>query len=96
MSNMSKQYPKEFQLDAARLVVEQGHSANQVAKDLGTSDHTVRTWVKKFLKSGELRENHTSLTAAEELKKLRKENSRLKMEMDILKKAAAYFAKETL
>jgi transposase-like protein len=96
MNNRSKRYRKEFQLDAARLVVEQGHSSPKVAQDLGISDYSVRRWVQKFLDSGQLAADKTGLTAAEELQKLRKENSRLRVEMEILKKAAAYFARETL
>ena len=90
-----KHYSKDFKLQAARLVTEQGYSLKDAAQKLGVSAWSIRYWIKKFQLTAELpAENHPQ-SAAEELKQLRKENARLRMEVDILKKAAAYFAKES-
>lgn len=91
-----KSYTKEFKLQAARLVVEQGYTYRQVSDRLGPSAWTIRDWVKKLKASGEIRSDASTESAAEELKKLRKEHAELQMENQILKKAAAYFAKENL
>jgi transposase len=91
-----KKYSKEFKLQAARLVAEQGYSYNQAAERLGTTSWSIRDWVNKFRQTGELPDQSQTQPKADELRQLRKENARLKMENDILKKAAAYFAKESL
>lgn len=89
-----KHYTKEFRLQAARLVVEQGYSYAQVAQRLGPSAWSVRRWVAKYRKTGELAAEGTAQATGDEIKQLREENTRLRMENDILKKAAAYFARE--
>jgi transposase-like protein len=91
-----KKYSKEFKLQAARLVAEQGYSYNQAAERLGTTAWSIRDWVHKFRQTGELPDQSQTQPEADELRGLRKENARLKMENEILKKAAAYFAKESL
>ena len=92
----NKRYNKEFKLQAARLVTEQGYSLRDAAERLGVSAWSIRYWIKKFQQSADLPPENQTQPAADELKQLRKENARLKMENDILKKAAAYFAKESL
>jgi transposase len=89
-----KRYSKEFRLQAARLVTEQGYSYEQVAQRLGPSAWSVREWVNKYRRSGELSSTEKTGSTAEEMQHLRKEVSRLRMENEILKKAAAYFARE--
>jgi transposase-like protein len=91
-----RKYSKEFKLQAARLVTEQGYSYGQAAKRLGTTGWSIRNWVVKFRQTGELPDQSQTQPKADELRQLRKENARLRMENDILKKAAAYFAKESL
>ena len=91
-----RKYSKEFKLQAARLVTEQGYSYEQAAKRLGVTGWSIRNWVQKFRQSGELPPQNETQPKADELRELRKENARLKMENDILKKAAAYFAKESM
>jgi transposase len=91
---MTKHYSKEFRLQAARLVTEQGYSYAEVAQRLGPTSWSVRNWVRQFQQSGELPVPQTGPSSADELKQLRKENDRLRMENEILKKAAAYFARE--
>jgi transposase len=91
-----RKYSKEFQLQAARLVTEQGYSYQNAAKRLGTTGWSIRNWVLKFRQNGELPALNETQPKADELRQLRKEVAQLKMENDILKKAAAYFAKESL
>ena len=91
-----RKYSKEFKLQAAKLVTEQGYSYDQAAKRLGTTGWSIRNWIQKFRQTGELPAQSETQPKADELRQLRKENARLKMENDILKKAAAYFAKESL
>lgn len=90
-----KRYTRVFQLEAARLVVEHGYSFKEAAKRLGATDWSIRQWVKKFRQSGEL-PPEAPQPEADEMRRLRKENKRLQLENEILKKAAAYFAKDTI
>ncbi len=93
----SKRYSKEYKLDAARLVVEHGYTFKEAAKRLGVTDWSIRQWVQKFRQSGQLSAAGSSQSeAADELRRLRKENKRLQLENEILKKAAAYFAKDSI
>jgi len=92
-----RQFTAEFKLEAARYVLDQGLSYAQVGKRLGVLPKLVREWVVKY-EQGELVAGAPKLrvTAQQmELSELRKEVQRLRMERDILKKAAAYFAKES-
>ena len=91
-----RKYSKEFKLQAAKLVTEQGYSYDQAAKRLGTTGWSVRHWVRKFQETGDLPSKRESQPKIDEIRQLRKENAQLRMENDILKKAAAYFAKESL
>ena len=91
-----RKYSKEFKLQAARLVTEQGYSYQNAAKRLGTTGWSIRNWVTKFRQTGELLAQNETEPKTDELRQLRKEVAQLKMENDILKKAAAYFAKESL
>ena len=91
-----RKYSKEFQLQAAKLVTEQGYSYDKAAERLGTTGFSVRNWVKKFQQTGELPSKVESQPKIDEIRQLRKELAQLKMENEILKKAAAYFAKESL
>lgn len=92
----NKRYDKQFKIQAAKLVVEHGYSYNQAAKRLGATSWSIRNWVKQLRKSGDLSPEELTASTAEELKRIREENRRLLMENDILKKAAAYFAKDIL
>ena len=90
---MPKRYSREFKLSAVRLVNEQGYSFVEAAKSLGVDDANVRDWVKKFGNDPEAAPSGEGAVQAE-LRRLRKENARLLMEREILKKAAAFFARE--
>ncbi len=91
-----RKYSKEFKLQAAKLVTEQGYSCDQAAKRLGTTSWSVRNWIQKFQQTGELPSKKEIQPKIDEIRQLRKENAQLRVENDILKKAAAYFAKESL
>ena len=87
-------FTDEFKAGAVRLVLDQGKTVVQAARDLDLSQSVLRTWVER---SRANRTNgKTGLTTAEreELAALRKKVRELQMERDILKKAAAFFAKE--
>jgi transposase-like protein len=92
----AKRYNREFKLQAARLVVELGYTYAKTAEQLGTTVFSVRNWVQKFRQEGIFPPVDQPVPQADELKTLRKELAQLKMENQILKKAAAYFAKESL
>lgn len=85
-------YTLEFKAEAVKLVTEQGYSLAEAARNLGIHANLLRTWKQKI----EAAAQDESLTEDEqmELARLRKENQRLRMERDILKKATAFFASE--
>ena len=88
-----KRYPEEFKIEAVKQVVERGHSISDVAKRLDVTTHSLYAWVKKH---GPDSKQHNDLTDAQaEIKRLQKELKRTTEERDLLKKAAAYFAKQS-
>jgi transposase len=89
-------YTLEFKLEAVRLV-KAGQTLCATSKVLGIPNQTLHSWVDQYDK-GLLQGAGTKPVSAEqmELARLRAECSRLKMERDILKKAAAYFARESM
>ncbi len=91
-----KKYSQEFKEEAVKLVTEQGYSYSQAARDIGISNVTMREWVLKLKSNPENPAKPDLFPAAIELAKLRKEMKILKEEHEILKKAAAFFAKESL
>jgi len=87
------QYPSEFKAEAVQLVRSSGRSISQIAKDLGVSGNSLRTWIKQAEIDQGKREGLTT-EEREELKRLRREVKILRQEKEILKKAAAFFARE--
>jgi transposase len=87
-------YPPQFKREAVRLVQSSpGKSVAQIAKELGISDNSLRSWIKQTqIDQGE-REGLTT-EEREELRRLRKEVKVLRQEKEILRKAAAFFARE--
>ena len=92
-----RRFTKEFKDDAIGLVLEQGYSCAEVGRRLGVSENNVNRWVRQYRDKNEsLSSDGLSREQLEaELKHLRKENKRLEMEREILKKAAAFFATES-
>lgn len=89
---INKQYPDDFKQEAVALVLEQNYTIVQAAASLGITDKILYNWVAKHKK---LTQGDTlSVDERTELMLLRKENKRLLMEREILKKASAFFAKE--
>jgi transposase-like protein len=88
-------YPEEFRREAIELVRLTGRSIRQAARDLGISEVSLRDWVKQADAAAGGRPGGLSSDEREELQRLRRENRTLRMEREILKKAAAFFAKET-
>jgi len=90
-------YPKEFKQDAVRLVVEQRYSCPEVGRRLGVASSNVSRWVRQYRQEQQdLNEGGKPRKELEvEIRRLKKENRRLEMEREILKKAAAFFAKES-
>jgi transposase len=88
-------YSEEFKREAIELVRLTGKSSAQIAKDLGISDVSLRNWMKRAERDEGKRPDGLSSDEREELARLRRENQTLRMEREILKKAAAFFAKET-
>lgn len=90
-----RRFNREFKISAVQLVNHQGYSVPEAAKSLGVDPNCVRGWMKRFsTEAGTAPQGEGAVQA--ELRRLRKENARLLMERDILKKAAAFFAKEPM
>ncbi|MBN2587631.1 MAG: transposase [Candidatus Fermentibacteraceae bacterium] len=89
-----KRYPHDFKLNAARLIIEGGYSYRKASDRLGVSVESLRSWVKLFRTSGELPAEEPPTTTR--LRQLQHEVAELRIENEILKKAATYFAKESL
>src|SRR5512143_1871564 len=89
-----RSFTEEFKAGAVRLVLDEGQSVARVARDLDLTESALRLWVEHA--RADRTGGKTGLTTEEraELTRLRKENRRLLAEREILKKAAAFFAKE--
>ena len=87
-----KRYTEEFKKEAIKQVTERGYSVADVAQRLGTTTHSVYAWLKKFDEPNP-RQSDTTNVEAENLR-LKAELRRMTEERDILKKAAAYFARD--
>ena len=93
-----RKFGREFKIEAVRLIKDRGVSVAQAARDLDVHDNVLRKWVKDFAADpaqafpgqGQMKPEQL------EIERLRREVTKLKAERDILKKAAAYFAREAL
>lgn len=97
MSN-KKKYTQEFRQEAVKLVTEQGYSQAQASERLGVPHANLSRWIKDLAGNKAtympVKKGKTLSAEQKELEELRKENKRLKLEREILKKAAAFFANE--
>jgi len=91
-----RKFTREFKLEAVKLIKERGVSYAQAAADLGVAHSVLRKWVKAFTDDAEhsFPGNGRQSPEQAEITRLKREVTRLKAERDILKKAAAYFAKD--
>ena len=90
-----RQFTAEFKAEAVRLCKVGDRSIGQVARDLDLTETALREWVRRAdIDAGEGPDGALTTSEREELAALRRENRRLLMEREILKKAAAFFAKE--
>jgi len=93
-----RQFSREFKLEAVRLVKERGVSASQAARDLDVHENVLRKWVREAAEDPQEAFPGKGVMKPEqaEIERLKKEVAKLKQERDILKEAAAYFAKDSL
>jgi len=97
MEKQRKKYTREFKVEAVRMLTRSNMTVAQASRDLGINPNVLTRWKKEFANdnsqafpgSGHLKPEE------EELRRLRRENALLRQERDILKKAAAFFAKES-
>ena len=87
-----RKYTKEFKEEAARLVIDQGYSQAEASKSLGVPAKNLSRWVQDA--KGISVKKHVPESESVELARLKKENHQLRLEREILKKAAAFFANE--
>jgi transposase len=92
---MPKRYPPEFKRDVVTVARRGDLTINEVAADFDVSPESVRRWVRQADIDAGVREGLTSSEQAEVVR-LRRDNRRLAMENEILRRAAAYFAKDAL
>jgi transposase len=88
-----RKFAREFKVSAVKLVNEQGYTIPQAAQSLGVDAGSVRYWVSRLSDQAGMGPTGDGAMAAEN-QRLRKENARLVMEREILKKAAVFFARE--
>lgn len=93
-----RQFSREFKLEAVRLVKDRGVTLPQAARDLDVHENVLRKWIREAMADPQEAFPGKGVMKPEqaEIECLRKEVTELKMERDILKKAAAYFAKDSL
>jgi transposase len=93
-----RKFTREFKLEAVRLIKDRGVSYAQASEELGVHTSQLRAWVKTFSDDPEHAFPGNGQMKPEQLEiaRLKREVAKLKAERDILKKAAAYFAKESM
>lgn len=89
----NRRFTKEFKLQALELLRTSGKGVEQVARELGITKSALYNWQRKPPATAEGKRAH-AISLEEENRELRRENARLKMEQEFLKKAAAFFAKQ--
>jgi transposase len=87
-------YPDEFRREAVQML-RAGRTPRELAESLGVSEQTLRNWRRQDQRDRHERDDGVTSDERDELRRLRRENARLKQERDLLKRAAAFFAAET-
>lgn len=96
-SRRKRRFSEDFKRDAVRLIVEEGYTFKSASTAVGVSDQSLRAWHAKFVPPPEPCGEHATVDQLrEENARLRKQLRRAELEREILKKATAYFAKESL
>ena len=95
MSKKRRTYTAEFKAEAVKLVTDEGYALAAAARSLGIHENLLRNWKQKLEKEQGSGSPANDVSLVEENRRLRAENKRLLLERDILKKATAYFAKES-
>ena len=90
-----RQFDDEFKAGAVRLVLDEDRSVGQVARDLDLTESALRNWVERARADRTQGRRGLTTEEREELRRLRKENRRRRVERDVLKQAAAFFARES-
>ena len=88
----AQRYPEEFRIEAVKQILEHGHSVADVSRRLGVSTHNLYKWVRQ--QQIPAAQRTLQVSQSEELRRLKAELKRVTEERDILKKAAAYFARQ--
>ncbi|KMP10269.1 transposase [Candidatus Nitromaritima sp. SCGC AAA799-A02] len=96
MRKKRRQFTKEFKIEAVRLIIEEGRRISEVARELGVAENLLGRWKKKYEegKAEPFPGKGRLSPEDDELRRLKRENDRLRMERDILKKAVAIFSEE--
>jgi transposase len=87
-------YPPEFRAEAVELIRSGTKTIRGLSRDLGVSDQTLRNWLRQGDIDAGRRQDGLTTSEREELRRLRSENRTLRMERDLLRKAAVFFAKD--
>ncbi|MGH3673476.1 MAG: transposase [Pseudonocardiaceae bacterium] len=96
MGSTRRKFTAEYKAEAVELVISSGRPIAEIARGLGINEGTLANWVKMAKKRGDIKEKPLGVDERARLKELEDEVRRLKMEREILKKAAAWFAKESM
>ena len=91
----NKAYPQEFREQVVKLVQADGQTVSEIAREFEISTDSVRRWLKQAKRNAGSRQDGLSTSDRKELAQLRRDNRWLRMEREILAKAAAWFARET-
>ena len=96
MPETRRRFTSEFKAEAVKLLTESGKPLQQVAAELGVHANQLRMWRNEHLAAGSAEALQRRKAEAAELARLRRENKRLEQENEILKRAAAFFAREAV
>jgi len=96
MGRARQKYTDAYKAEAVELVTSSGRPIAEIARDLGVHDGTLGNWMNMAKKRGEIKDKPLDLGERARLKDLESEVRRLKMEREILKKAAAWFASQSM